>query len=457
MNYPFDPKFLLAAAVAIPILLFFGFATFWLVGWEPKERRLANVTAAGFSLSCLFTILFAIELVLSGQKHFTAEFGVWFRSGEYSFPLTLFVDRLSLPLLTLTTILAGVIGSFSRQYLHNERGFFRFFLLLQLFAFGAMLVFSAGNFDLLLGGWELVGISSVLLIAFFHERAEPVRNALRVFAFYRIADLGLLLGIFFLHHIAGSTSCIELFRGEWPAQSSQIGLGSATALGLLFLLAASGKSAQIPFCSWLPRAMEGPTPSSAIFYGAISVHMGAYLLLRAQPILAVSPIAAGVTILVGALTAALGTLSHRVATDAKGSLAYASMTQLGIIFVEIGCGFSWLAIFHIVGHAVLRTLQFLRAPSVLNDYHHMHAAAGGQLPDTGKHYDFFVPKPVQIWLYRMGLERGYLDSFIDRFIVNAVLKVSRGLGFTEVRSSMKQETKGTNPAAVARVAGGLDA
>lgn len=454
MNFPFDPKFLLAAALSIPMLLFLFFATCWVLGWDPKERTLANATSTGFSVSCLLTVLFAVELVLSGQKHFTAEMGIWFSSGAYSFPLTLFVDRLSLPLLTLTTILAGVIGSFSRQYLHHERGFFRFFLLLQLFAFGAMLVFAAGNFDLLLGGWELVGISSVLLITFFHERVEPVRNALRVFAFYRIADLGLLLGIFFLHHIAGSTSCIELFRGEWPAQSSEIGLGSATALGLLFLLAASGKSAQIPFCSWLPRAMEGPTPSSAIFYGAISVHMGAYLLLRAQPILAVSPIASAVTILVGTLTAALGTLSHRVSTDAKGSLAYASMTQLGIIFVEIGCGFSWLAIFHIIGHAALRTLQFLRAPSVLNDYHHMHAAAGGQLPVTGKQYDFFVPKPMQLWLYRMGLERGYLDAFVDRFIVNPVLRTSKAFGLTEVRSRIKSSVNDPNPSTIAPVAGG---
>jgi NAD(P)H-quinone oxidoreductase subunit 5 len=177
--------------------------------------------------------------------------------------------------------------------------------------------------------------------------------------------------------------------------------------------------------------MEGPTPSSAIFYGAISVHMGAYLLLRIQPILMLSPIAAGAAVVIGLTTAFLGTLSHRVSADVKTSLAYASMTQLGLIFAEIGLGLSWLALLHIVGHALVRTLQFLRAPSMLHDYHRMHSAAYGHLGETGKHYNSFVPAPLQLWLYRMGLERGYLDPVIDRYVIAPTLKLASALAMFE--------------------------
>jgi len=426
-----DLNLLLAAVVVSPACLFLLFSAAWLMGWEPSEKILTRSSGVMFSLSLLAVGYLSVSMIIDGKTQMLVSVGEWFHSGEYKFPLALLADRLSLPLLALTVLLSGLIASFSRRYLHRDRGFFRFFLLLHLFAFGASLVFTAASFDLMLGGWELVGISSVLLIGFFNERKAPVSNALRVFGFYRIADLGLLLGIFFLHHVLGSTATANIFLGVWPNQVSELGFSSATAAGLLFLLAASGKSAQFPFCSWLPRAMEGPTPSSAIFYGAISVHMGAYLLLRAQPILAVSPVAAGATMVVGLVTAFLGTLSHRVSADAKTSLAYASMTQLGLIFVEIGLGFSWLALIHILGHALVRTLQFLRAPSMLHDYHRMHSAAAGHLAKTGKHYDLFVPVGVQLWLYRMGLERGFIDVMIDRFIVGPTVRIAHFLAMFE--------------------------
>src|SRR5581483_9984124 len=140
----------------------------------------------------------------------------------------------------------------------------RFFLLLHLFAFGSLLVFAAGSFALLVGGWEMVGITSVLLIAVFQRRTAPVANRLRVFAVYRACDIGLLVGVFAMHRWAGTAS----FAGGFPMLPG----GQALVVCLLLLLAASGKAAQVPFSGWLPRAMEGPTPSSAIFYGAISIH-----------------------------------------------------------------------------------------------------------------------------------------------------------------------------------------
>ena len=130
--------------------------------------------------------------------------------------------------------------------------------------------------------------------------------------------------------------------------------------------------------------MEGPTPSSAIFYGAISIHAGAYLLLRVQPMLAQSTLASALVIVIGVVTAIHGTIVGRASADAKTSLAYASLTQVGVVFVEIGIGWKWIAVAHILGHATVRTLQFLRAPSMLHDYHQMHSAIGGEISPTGK-------------------------------------------------------------------------
>ena len=193
-------------------------------------------------------------------------------------------------------------------------------------------------------------------------------------------------------------------------------------MAVLLVFAASGKSAQIPFCGWLARAMEGPTPSSAIFYGGISIHAGAYLLLRIQPLIDASTLASCVLVVIGLSTAILGTLVHRTCADAKTSLCYAAQTQIGIIFAEIGMGCPKLALLHLVGHAILRTMQFLRTPSMLRDYHRIHAAAGGIPGPTGEHYESLLPTGVQMWLYRLALGRGFYDSIVDRFVVAPIKK-----------------------------------
>jgi NAD(P)H-quinone oxidoreductase subunit 5 len=263
----------------------------------------------------------------------------------------------------------------------------------------------------------MVGITSVLLIAFFDHRSAPVENGLRVFAVYRACDIGLLVAVFAMHHWAGTAS----FASGLPRLAGS----RASTVCLLLLLAAAGKAAQIPFSGWLPRAMEGPTPSSAIFYGAISIHAGAYLLLRVQPLLAQSGPARTMTAAIGLATAIHGTLAGRASADAKTSLAYASLTQVGVVFVEIAMGWTTIALAHILGHAMVRTLQFLRSPSMLHDYHRMHAAVGGELAPTGKHLEEMFPEPVQLWLYRWSLDRGHLDSLLDRLAIHPLMRVSR--------------------------------
>jgi len=409
----------LAFLVLAPGAVFAILALVWMLGWSPGERLLSRITALTFSACILSLAAILWWLALTGAPSIVLALGNWFSVHDYHFPLVLVADRLSLPFLGMTLVLSGLIGQFSATYLHRERGFLRFFLLLHLFAFGSLLAFAAGSFDLLAAGWEIVGITSVLLIAFFQQRPAPAENGLRVFAIYRACDIGLLTGVFAMHHWAGTAS----FAGGLPGVTD----GQAVVICLLLLLAAAAKAAQVPFSGWLPRAMEGPTPSSAIFYGAISIHAGAYLLLRAQPLLARSPEASALVALIGLLTAVHGTIVGRASADAKTSLAYASLTQVGVIFVEIGLGWKSLAVAHILGHATVRTLQFLRAPSMLHDYHQMHSAYGGDLSPAGRRLEDILPEPLHLWLYRWALDRGHLDTILDRFVVHPLLVLSRTL------------------------------
>ena len=408
---------LLVFAVAAPGLVFGLLGLFWLAGYVPAERAVSRTTAFVFSASIVASAAIFWRIVASGAGAITVTFGDWFAVGDYRFPLVLMLDRLSLPFFWMTVALAGLIGQFSVTYLHRDHGFLRFFLLLHLFTFGSLLAFSAGSFDLLVAGWEIVGITSVLLIGFFQQRPAPVENGLRVFGVYRACDIGLLVGAFAMHHWVGTAS----FNGGLPPLRA----AQATIVCLLLLLAAAGKAAQVPFSGWLPRAMEGPTPSSAIFYGAISIHAGAYLLLRVQPWVAQSHLASALVIATGLATAIHGTMAGRASADAKTSLAYASLTQVGVIFVEIGIGWTWIAVLHILGHAMVRTLQFLRAPSMLHDYHRMHSAMGGELSRTGRHLKGLFPEYLQLWLYRWSMDRGHLDTMLDRGAIEPLTRLSK--------------------------------
>ncbi|MFM7605822.1 MAG: proton-conducting transporter membrane subunit [Prosthecobacter sp.] len=420
--------------LATPGITFLLLSLLWLLGVPVSERVMSRLTKLVYAFLTVIAGVIIVRMWQGDLHSVRTSIGDhWFKVAHYEFPLTLLLDRLSLPIVTVTVILAGVVGAFSVRYLHRDPGFYRFFLLLHLFTFGALLVFMADSLDLLIGGWEIVGITSVLLIGFFQYRPDPVRNALRVFGTYRVADLFMLMSVFLAHHWFSTASWNGMFSGEWPGHVNNLDGTSATIIAVLLVFAASGKSAQGPFCGWLARAMEGPTPSSAIFYGAISVHAGAYLLLRIEPLLHSSAIATGLVIFIGLTTAFLGTLVHRTCADAKTSLSYASQTQLGLIFAEIGLGWTTLALIHIVGHAIVRTMQFLRAPSMLHDHHRVHAAAGGHLSPTGEHYESLLPKSLQLWLYRVALGRGFYDAIVDRFIVAPVVAFARFLGLFELR------------------------
>lgn len=412
-----------------------------------SESTIALVSLWSFAVSFLSCLVLGILLGLSGEKTLEFELGSWFGSAEFSRRLEFVCDRLSVPFGCFVTGLLFVVSSFSRKYLHRESGYLRYYLLLCLFGGGTLILVFAGSLDFLFFGWETVGLTSTLLIAFFHERRAPVSHALRAFVTYRVCDIGLLGGAIWLHHTVGGTHAVTHTSLPWWGLEVPARASDALIVGLFLVFASMGKSAQVPFSGWLPRAMEGPTPSSAIFYGAISVHLGAYLLLRAGDILVGSPLVAALVVLVGAGTALQGTLVGRVQTDIKSALAYASLVQVGVIFVEIGLGFRYLALLHIVSHAALRCFQILRSPSILHDHLRFEVALGEPLPRLGVHFERLLSPSKQRWLYHFALERGVGDNLIRDYIVEPVLRASKATDLLQERildlffSDAPQETK----------------
>lgn len=351
---------------------------------------------------------------------------------DYHLSVKLLFDSLSLPFVLLTFVLGGVIARFARRYMHREPGYDRFFTLYALFIAGMALTALAGNIETLFAGWELVGLSSAFLVAFFHERQMPARNGLHVWAVYRVSDAAFLIAAVVMHHMVAAGD-FHVLQGNqpWPEGQTLLTEPQALVAGLLLLVAAAGKSALVPFSGWLPRAMEGPTPSSAVFYGAISVHLGAFLLLRVSPILERSLWLCAAVVALGLITAAYAALAGRVQTDIKSALAFASLTQVGIIVAEIGFGLRYLALAHLIGHACMRTLQFLKAPSLLHEYHELESAAGHLLAPAPGLGARLIPDSVRLWFYRFALERGYLDACLAAYVVRPLLAVFHGCDMLE--------------------------
>jgi NADH-quinone oxidoreductase subunit L len=344
-----------------------GLRALW-TGLAPTERATTGWIGAGLAVALLGHL--SVGALTWGSGVTELDYGTWIQVGAYEIPAVLRIDHVGAAFAVLSASLTAMVAWFSRTYLHKEPGFFRFYLLLGLFGTGTGLVATAGALDVMFAGWEMISLASALFIGFFHERPEPVRSALRAFATYRLCDAGFLLAIVTTHELNGSTRLSAL-----DAAAALPPVDAAIVAGL-FLLSTMGKAAQLPFSGWLPRAMEGPTPSSALFYGGVSLHAGLFLLLRTSHALQAAPVVGAVAVVVGVATAVYATVVARTHTDAKGALAHATLAQVGLILAEIAAGFTDLALIHLVGHAMLRVWQYLRTPNTLHDAHrlgHEHA------------------------------------------------------------------------------------
>jgi NADH:ubiquinone oxidoreductase subunit 5 (subunit L)/multisubunit Na+/H+ antiporter MnhA subunit len=353
---------------------------------EPLTARLGELAA----LAGLALLLGIDALAIAGDAPGHRVLAVWLPAAEWEGTLSFMLDGLALATATMTALVGWLAMRFSAAYLHREPGFHRFFIVLGVFLAGIQLVFLSGNGLLAFVGWEMCGAASFLLIAYAWQRPVAGANALFAFAANRIGDAGFLVGLGFAAAWLGSL--------EWPAIAGGSVIPTVTArlLAIGFVVAALAKSAQLPFTPWIARALEGPTPSSAIFYGSIMVHAGVFLLIRLSPLLAQVPdIMAGIVV-AGVATALYAWLVGLVQTDVKSALVFATVFQVGLMFVEVGLGWTTLATIHLCLHAAWRAWQFLSAPSWL-------------ILTEGP------PKPAPSWLrrhqwlYTAALQRFWLD------------------------------------------------
>ena len=359
-----------------------------------SEKTIARIAALATFISAVCAVIgIGAWLIVrishtgaAGAAIFTPEIPL-VHVGDYHFDAGLSMTVAAAAFLFLVEFTSGMVIRFSRNYMHREPGFRRFFAIVLMFQGAMALLTLASHLDLLFFGWEMVGLASFLLIAFYHERRTPVRNALKIFSIYRVADIGLFLSAFLekttLH----------------------------TSTGFLLLLAAAGKSAQFPFSFWIVRAMEGPTPSSALFYGALSVNAGAYLLLKTYPIWGAS-IAVHIAVgMVGLTTAILCSLFSRTQHTVKGQVGYASATQVGIIFVELALGLRGLALFHMVSNALFRCYQLLVSPSAVA-YLLRRQSASGYTKPSEEHSLFqrLFTREGRSTLFVFSISEGYLED-----------------------------------------------
>ncbi len=393
----------------LPLLASAWIALGYLLGYnrgEAGERQTALVAVGAAAVSFLLVAAIGAQALIQGAPG-QVQVLPWLSSGGYTVNISFTLDTLGLALATLVAFLSLLTIRFSVNYMHREAGFQRFFMILCLFMAAMELIVMAGNAALAFIGWELAGVSSYLLIAYNFDRPIATANANRAFVTNRIGDAGFLLGIFLAFLWLGGI--------EWPevqGNADSLNPLRADLIGLAFLLAALAKSAQVPFAPWISRALEGPTPSSAIFYGSLMVHAGVYLLIRLEPVLQQAPAVMALIAALGLLTALYGWLTGLVQTDVKSSLMFSTTAQVGLMFLSCGLGWTGLAAWHLGLHALWRGYQFLHALSLM---HRVSRPA----------------RPVPAWLasrrglYNAALQRFWLDPLADWLLVRPTESLSR--------------------------------
>ncbi|MGG7665551.1 proton-conducting transporter membrane subunit [Dyadobacter sp. BHUBP1] len=396
-----------------------------------NERLISEVVQLTTFMQLVSSLAFVFLWIMSDNAVVTFNSAALFKSGHYEYSLNFLFDKITSVFLVTGTILTFLVTTYSRRYLHREQGYKRYFYTLLLFYVGYNTSILSGNFETLFIGWEILGITSFLLISFYRDRYLPVKNAVKVFSIYRLADVGVLLAVWASHHLWSSYMSFEklsdynLIDKQLHAHH-QVGI----VISILIILAASAKSAQLPFSSWLPRAMEGPTPSTAIFYGALSVHAGVYLLLRTYPFWQHQWEIRVMVGVIGILTSIVTTGIARVQSSVKSQIAYASISQIGLIFMEVSAGFQSLALLHFAGNAFLRATQLLVSPSAVSQLIALHERPKTRaIPGLER----LVSDRVRTGLYVLCLKEWGLDFFMYRFLWNPFKRLGEKLRFLTAR------------------------
>ncbi|MCP1383397.1 NADH-quinone oxidoreductase subunit L [Runella salmonicolor] len=346
----------------IPLLPLIGFIING-IGFRHVPKSLAGVIGSAASLGA-FAISILAWSAFDGQPQVVKLFD-WISIGQLTIPFAFQIDQLSLLMLMVVTGVGSLIHIYSMGYMHHDEGFGKFFAFLNLFLFFMLLLVMGSNYVIMFIGWEGVGLCSYLLIGFWNKVTNYNNAARKAFIMNRIGDLGFLLGIFMIIQTFGSVEYLEVFAKAANGSFSINDTIIVTITALLFV-GAMGKSAQIPLYTWLPDAMAGPTPVSALIHAATMVTAGIYMVIRSNVLYSLAPATLGVVGGIGLLTAVVAASIGLYQNDIKKVLAYSTVSQLGYMFLALGVGAYTSAMFHVMTHAFFKALLFLGAGSVIH-------------------------------------------------------------------------------------------
>jgi NADH-quinone oxidoreductase subunit L len=354
------------SVVLIPLLPLLAVLINGVFGRRYLKESSHYFAVGSVAISFVLSISLFVRM-LSGEPPIQVTIYSWIFGGGLDIHLGFLIDPLASVMLMVVTGVGLLIHIYSVGYMHGDEGYYRFFTYLNLFMVSMLLLVMGDNYLVLFIGWEGVGLCSYLLIAFWFDRESAVKAGTKAFVVNRIGDAGFLVAIFLILQEFGTLNYLDVFP-----RAQELSTGMATAIALCLFIGAIGKSAQIPLYTWLPDAMEGPTPVSALIHAATMVTAGVYMVVRNHAIYDLAPVALTVVAVIGGLTAIFAATIGLVQNDIKRVLAYSTVSQLGYMFLACGVGAYVAAIFHLVTHAFFKALLFLGAGSVI------HALGGEQ-------------------------------------------------------------------------------
>lgn len=387
-----------------------------------------------FVAHLLLITAFIVKWIIEDFATLDRKHVVLFEGGDVEIFIDFYFDKVTAVYAFMGSVISLAVSVFSRYYLHRDEGFKRYFAIILLFSTAYNLVIFSGNFETLFIGWEIMGVCSFLLIAYYRDRYLPVKNGLKVISIFRLGDIFLILTLWLSHQLwHENITFIKLNDSALVATHLKEYYWYGVALCLMLIVAATTKSAQLPFSSWLPRAMEGPTTSSAIFYGSLSVHLGVFLLLRTYPywdnILAFKIL----VIVVGLTTSIVASSIARVQSTVKTQIAYSSISQIGLMFIEVALGLHVLALFHFAANAFLRTYQLLVSPSVLSYLIH-DMVFSFSFPKKSEQTGLY--RKIRNSIYILSVKEWNLDTNLKKYLWNPFKWLGRKLDFLTRRATV---------------------
>jgi NADH-quinone oxidoreductase subunit L len=416
----------------IPLLPLVGAAVNGIFGGRWPKKAISAVALSSTTLAFLAALEAVREFLTlpANQIPWTKAYFTWMAAGNFRADFALTVDQLTVIMLLVVTGVGWLIHIYSTGYMHDDPGYRRFFAYLNLFMFFMLILILAANYVLMFVGWEGVGLCSYLLIGFFFLKQSATNAGNKAFWVNRIGDFGFILGLLLMFRTFGSLDFATVLpRAAGMAADPAGQIGTLSAIALLLFVGATGKSAQVPLYVWLPDAMEGPTPVSALIHAATMVTAGVYMVVRSHAIFLNAPVAMQVVAVIGCLTALFAATIGLVQTDIKKVLAYSTVSQLGYMFLACGVGAFGAGIFHLMTHAFFKGLLFLAAGSVI------HAIGGEQ--DMRKMGGLRKKIPITFWAMFMATlaiagAPGFSGFFSKDEILNEALRVNPVLGWIGV-------------------------